>query len=481
MGAQQSQGTIDSTSLRRAWNQATRARRRVNVICVGAGIGNLYCATQLAATNESIVIFESSNQVGGRIRTLPGNIDRGAWRVHDSHHRMHKLARSLDIDLVPTHSSQTSKTFAAPTSNLDCPQLPGLSLLQSNAVQTSFARAKQIELRTGYLGLQDGAKRSYTVKSDPEAIFRVPTGGMSAFPIELHRRLPPNVETRLKSRVVSLTYEAREQVYWLEVQDRRGQSSYWAADTVILGCQPAHLPATNFDELLAPIKASVSTRPLTHVYCKTDRPVEPLYHITSDELGQHITTGPTTLMAAYAGGEAATLHQRYWLQNKNEYSAWLNKRVNQHFKKLGRGPVRLSDPQVFYYKHAVGIWNPNVLGKTCMREASRPHPVRLPNLYWVNETFSDSYQGWGEGSLEVAEHVLLQTYKPTIYKTIPDNALGIDGRVIDMTNWLDRHPGGKKVIQHYLGKDVTAIFKSIHLTKSGVQQLILPLQIGFIG
>lgn len=417
------------------------------------------------------------------MRTLPDNIDRGAWRVHDSHRRMHNLARTLGINFVPTNSSQAQKTYAELAPKLDCPQVPGLSTLQSNAVQTSFARATQDELRTGYMGLQDGAKRSYTVTPDPKAIFRVPTKGMGAFPTNLHRALPSNVETRLKSRLTKLTYEARDRVYWLEVQDRQGHSEYWAADTVILGCQPAHLPATNFDELLAPIKAAVSTRPLTHVYCKTDRHVEPLYHVTGDELGQHITISPTTLMAAYAGGEAATLHQRYWLQNKTAYTAWLNQRVNHHLAKLGRSPLHLTDPQVFYYKRAVGIWNPNVLGKTCMREAACPHPVRLPNLYWVNETFSDSHQGWAEGSLEVAEHVLAciaQTYKPVIYNTIPDNAIAIDGRVINVADWMDRHPGGKWAIWRYLGKDATAVFRGIHLTKSGALPLVLPLQIGFI-
>ena len=42
-----------------------------------------------------------------------------------------------------------------------------------------------------------------------------------------------------------------------------------------------------------------------------------------------------------------------------------------------------------------------------------------------------------------------------LHKTPQDLWIIIDGKVYDVTNWLKRHPGGKRVIQHYGGEDAT--------------------------
>ena len=42
-----------------------------------------------------------------------------------------------------------------------------------------------------------------------------------------------------------------------------------------------------------------------------------------------------------------------------------------------------------------------------------------------------------------------------LHKTPQDLWIIIDGKVYDVTNWLNHHPGGKRVIQHYGGEDAT--------------------------
>ena len=479
---------VDSLSLRRAWNQTIRTRIHVDVAIIGAGIGGLYCASRLGL-EKKIIIFESSAEIGGRIRTLKNNIDRGAWRVHDSHTRMQTLASELNIVLEPTHSSLAPKKVECGNTTKNTP-IPGLSKFQSNVVRQGLHQALQNEQSTGYIGLQDGIARTYTVKptykrSRPDPIFRVPKNGMSEFPVRLRRELPSNVKVHMKTRVTRITLERKQNdsIYWLETRDRNGSKQHWSAASVILNCQPAHLPKTNFEEFLKPVKACVGSRPLTHVYVETDRDLDPLYNVTCDELGQLITIGPRTLMASYTGGEISKLHFHYWLQDKTEYTRWLQGLIDKHFEKLERAPVKISDPHVFYYEHAVGIWPPNFANKKCMREVAYPHPVRLPNLYWVNETLSENYQGWAEGSLEVAEYVLAcihGTVKPKIFTSIPKNAIVIDGRVLDVESWMASHPGGKMAIWSQLGKDATNVFYGIHSTKSGALALILPFQIGFM-
>jgi cytochrome b involved in lipid metabolism len=50
----------------------------------------------------------------------------------------------------------------------------------------------------------------------------------------------------------------------------------------------------------------------------------------------------------------------------------------------------------------------------------------------------------------------------------------IDGEVLDVTKFLDDHPGGKKAIMIYAGKDATEEFDMLHdrkvIEKYGIKQ-----------
>ena len=184
-------------------------------------------------------------------------------------------------------------------------------------------------------------------------------------------------------------------------------------------------------------------------------------------------------MVSYSGGQLASLHFQHFLQDKPGYIQWLQTLLNEELTQ----EVQLSNVRVYHYAHAVGIWKPNFAGKKCMRECAVPHPVQLPNLYWVNENFSEGYQGWAEGSLEVADHVLSVIQKKTPTQTftkVPKNCVVMDGRILNVEKWMEVHPGTKAAIWFYLGKDVSDMFHNIHTTKTGAIDLVLPLQIGFL-
>lgn len=484
----ESKSPITNLNLRRAWNDSIRERTHIPILIIGAGIGALYCASQLGKSNK-IGIFESSPQVGGRIRTIDQQVDRGAWRVHSTHKRMQKLAKQLHIPLKPTHSSQvvaqtkskdTPKTYDSTLTNaqIKTPSIPGLSPFQSNVIQHSFQQAQLAEQYTGYLGLQDGLGRTYQVHT--KGVFQVPTKGMDQFPLKLTKSLPSNVKIHFKSRVIQMDRE--NGVYWLTVQDREGNKTYWSCDTLILGCQPAHIPPSNFSSYLQPVCDCVETRPLTHVYVDVNEPLDPTYHITANALGQLISISPKVLMASYTGGQLASLHFQRHLKDPKAYTEWLQKLIRTS---LNKPNLVVSNVRVFYYEKAVGIWLPNVMGRQCMNECAIPHPIRLPNLYWINENLSKSFQGWAEGSLEVADFVLqtIQSNKSKPFRyfnAIPKHCISIDGRILDVKEWMTMHPGGAMVIKKYLGKDVSDLFRNVHSTKSGAFNLILPLQIGFL-
>lgn len=56
----------------------------------------------------------------------------------------------------------------------------------------------------------------------------------------------------------------------------------------------------------------------------------------------------------------------------------------------------------------------------------------------------------------------------------------IDGKVFDVTAFLNEHPGGKKVLAKKAGKDCSKVFKQFH-NDSIMQRVGLPMQIGVIG
>ncbi|RCH98036.1 hypothetical protein CU097_014367 [Rhizopus azygosporus] len=56
----------------------------------------------------------------------------------------------------------------------------------------------------------------------------------------------------------------------------------------------------------------------------------------------------------------------------------------------------------------------------------------------------------------------------------------IDGKVFDLTKFINDHPGGKKVLLKKAGKDASKEFKTFH-NEAIMQRLGLPMQIGVIG
>lgn len=56
----------------------------------------------------------------------------------------------------------------------------------------------------------------------------------------------------------------------------------------------------------------------------------------------------------------------------------------------------------------------------------------------------------------------------------------IDGKVFDLTKFVNEHPGGKKVLLKKAGKDASKEFKTFH-NESIMQRIGQPMQIGALG
>lgn len=81
--------------------------RRVNVIVIGAGLTGLVAAYQLTKHGVSVVVLEARNRIGGRVATKqisknpPLTVELGAEWIGATHVLVRKLARELDVTLLP--------------------------------------------------------------------------------------------------------------------------------------------------------------------------------------------------------------------------------------------------------------------------------------------------------------------------------------------------------------------------------------------
>ena len=384
----------------------------LDFIVVGAGIGGLYCARQLA--NKNILVIESADHVGGRCFTATHRREKGAWRVHSSHSRTLALMRDLGIQLIPTRSSKVKKEKMTDLPPLAKRAKKGMTLFETMLLKHGISTTQKIDQNTGYMGITKTSRASYSASDNN---YFVPLKGMGELPKHLSSKL--NIMTN--SRVAYIRFLPKHKTYEVYVikrhQDHPNKftKKVFRTKGLILNCQPVHFPDTNFNQQLLPLCHAISTEPLTHVYVTLTKPLPPTYKVTNNLLGQVVSITPTQLMISYSGGDLATFHYHFHINHPEEYTTML--------KQCFPG-CDFTNIEVFHHKYGVGLWNPNPAGQSIrlMDKCAVIHPIHLPRLYCVNENISARYQGWAEGTLEVAELVLdyiRERKTPTILTTMP--------------------------------------------------------------
>ncbi|EOY15773.1 Cytochrome b5-like heme/steroid binding domain - like 10 [Theobroma cacao] len=79
----------------------------------------------------------------------------------------------------------------------------------------------------------------------------------------------------------------------------------------------------------------------------------------------------------------------------------------------------------------------------------------------------------------MAEHTVYTLSEVAQHKSKKDCWLVIDGRVLNLTKFLEEHPGGEEVLLESAGKDATKEFKDIGHSKAA-QNLLLKYQVGVL-
>ncbi|XP_038071953.1 fatty acid desaturase 2-like [Patiria miniata] len=84
----------------------------------------------------------------------------------------------------------------------------------------------------------------------------------------------------------------------------------------------------------------------------------------------------------------------------------------------------------------------------------------------------------GESSAAVSKQGTYTWEEVRQHSTRTDKWVVIEDGVYDVSQWVNRHPGGFKVLSHYAGEDATDAFVAFHPDKSIVRKYMKPLCIG---
>ena len=82
----------------------------------------------------------------------------------------------------------------------------------------------------------------------------------------------------------------------------------------------------------------------------------------------------------------------------------------------------------------------------------------------------------GSGSASLSAKITME--EVAAHNTPSDCWSAINGKVYNLTEWIDRHPGGAVIITSLCGQDGTARFMAQHQGKAGPETQLAQLQIG---
>ena len=455
------------------------------VVIVGGGITGVYLCYRLMTTHK-VILIEKRHNLGGRIHTVfdsKNNVlyEGGPWRINTNHRRVLKLLKSLQMPIKPLSSNLPSSIRAFAVKKKNATQQPlqrlkytGLSTYDRNIYHKDLTYATDLDQKTGYSGIHDAFCRTHPYKE--AGSFMVVPDGLSTM-IE-----------RLTQLIKSSPY-GRNVVMWTEtmVMDiQRIGTKYMIdldkptkkqveCDKLIITSPPHTWSSWSIYQHLQPIAESVKTLSLHHIYAKTKSPVtvrnHQHFHIkTPSSLAQVISSAYNNnwFQISYTSGRLADFWYRLLLVSRNKWIQKLKSEL-QHVIPDSH-PVRFIDFRSHYFLHAIHMWKP-IFGSQMaqmVQKSIEPHPIYLPYTYVAGESFS-SHQGWIEGSLETAEMVLqamcYDPKRPTMGKPKYDHVI-YDNRVVRVDAWKHRHPGSRQLIEQFLSKDITSLWKRIHNPES---------------
>lgn len=447
-----------------------------DIIIIGGGISGIYLLKTLKEKYKHIKIslLERSPFIGGKIKTKYNKdkvqYETGPWRFHQSHQRLLKLIKELNltyhkttstnanIEIDTCHISKTSKKTL---------KISGLSYKDVDLYKNSNCSEKKI---IKIPPIMDSTVNVYDIKNENEGTYYVLDQGFTHF---IKKLSDPYLNDILLNCLVS-DVKQKEDIY--EIEYKKRDDNRYTIHTLqchrLILCIPAEVYKhwTISQKYLLPLLNSVGTIPLHHIYGYSKN-VNTFHNnkflIQTDNTLSSIISGDFNnnwFQISYSSGDLAVFLNRLKLKYPSKFKSFLN----DNLKTLNI-PLQASKIENHFWVNAIHYWKSGFHFdlETNVKNSIYPHPVKLKNLWIAGESFS-SIQGWIEGALETSNMVLNSieynlnnkiVFKPI--SVIKDNFVYLDDRVLDILKWKNLHPGSYKAISNHKNEDISNLFRHI--------------------
>ena len=481
------------------------------IIC-GAGIAGLYCALNLIEKNgadpKTILILEKSYRIGGLIKTNTDDkfkikYENGAGRITENDKLLLELVRRFNLDkqkielptkkeyrkvfddkiiLIKTDKfSTTLNKIIFKQHKLSEQELLGKTLRSLFEDELCMEKTSILVESFGYTDEFDkvNAKNGLEIfrKSfSPNLRYYVLRDGLEQIILQLESLLKQKGVVIQLSEMITNIEEKEKSVPSITIHTETFDGAYktYITNNLVLAMPRGALVKIPFLQSIHNLLNSVEDTSLFRIYAvfpknsdgkvwfhdipktTTNLPIQQFIPINADN---------GLVMITYSD----TKNARQWQQDK----------INDVFKKKIMKNIRLlfsekkiSEPiflTSIFYAEGTHVWKVNCDGESLQPRITQP--FRDMNLYICGESYSTN-QGWIEGSLETSNAVVelirnKSTPKIKIFSieqvAKSSSLIIINNNVYDISknNWIQKHPGGS-IINSYVGKDATKIFKYIH-------------------
>lgn len=479
------------------------------VIVIGGGIAGMYAAERLAEQGFSVVLVEVKDRLGGRIETYYRKevfMEKGAARFNRFHHRLLGLLKKYNLHTVPITGKKHYRPVLCNTPDMGVDTLLRKVVKYAENVsprllkKITFGQLCEIALgyeKTKFLIEAFGYNAEFLVANayasipifqedfKPGVEYYLCMEGLS----ELINRMEQNL---LRLGVHILKMYSLKNFTWMDTEFKVALYNMVEDKEVHLRCSHLVLAIPRNDLVQQPFMApykplleSVSAIPLHRIYAKYKKPwTKDIPRTTTDiQLRQFIPVDAANgvVMVSYSD----MFDAEYWKIYADMGGDTLEEALQKQLKVLfpQKQISKAEWIQSFFWKDGVHCWNAGVDPTQVRKELQKIHP----NLHIVGESYS-LHQGWIEGALETVHEIKIKPQKGGLstefmnykewVKTLPKTGitqahldeskkrfpafkwilLRLPGekmtRWIDVTQWVDKHPGGRNVLEEHKYKKV---------------------------
>ena len=402
-----------------------------DIIIIGGGISGLFTAYKLSETNKNIILFESSNSLGGKIVTInKGNgisYEAGAARFHHSHGKIlaliHELELQNDIIKLPKKINHilrnSSDNYTYKTENT-----LNLSFLLNEAISNRDKMSKETLETISFF-------QYLTMLFDNEtALFIKDSFGYDSEILHLnaYSALYYHSDDLLKDNKYYILANGLSQIIMkLSEKLKQKENVIVKTNTEVKGIDGNHVITAkgekfNFNKLILSIPHSKlkgidyfknklpfdSIKPIKLLRIYAKYPTNNLWfqdieRTTTDNILRHIipiNKKNGLIMISYTDD----IYAEMWNNNYKVSEEFLIKTIHQQIYNLFK--ITPPKPDFFafhYWENGIHVWKPN--NDTDKLYKSTLKPDKNKEIYLVGETFSKK-QGWVEGALETCYDVL---------------------------------------------------------------------------